>query len=235
MLAKLGIYCNLVVETRAASIAPAVLSLVRAHTEKAAPPRALYCDFPFGRPLGRPGDPSFQRGVMEKMFALLAEQGRPVHVDYATAIPDQWGTPTDINLSVPPSALHPALAEIAVLRELFERWPGDGWAEPLPLPWDGHMIQEAISGFIGIAMGIPWEKTGLPAHPTDSALAIRCYAEAAVLQSLAGIPPARSVARWFYERSQAGRSSWRRNVRWWLREPAGMIGSISPPMSTACP
>ena len=36
-----------------------------------APPRALYCEFPLGRPLGRPDDPALQRDVLDRALALV--------------------------------------------------------------------------------------------------------------------------------------------------------------------
>jgi hypothetical protein len=39
------------------------ISLVREHTEKINPPRALWVPFELGRPVGPPDEPAFQRRV----------------------------------------------------------------------------------------------------------------------------------------------------------------------------
>ena len=46
------------------------ISLVRRHTEMLRPPRALYVPFPFGMPLGHPGDEAQQRRVLDALLAL---------------------------------------------------------------------------------------------------------------------------------------------------------------------
>lgn len=47
------------------------ISLVRRHTELLTPPRALYVPFPFGMPLGHPGDAAQQHRVLDALFGLL--------------------------------------------------------------------------------------------------------------------------------------------------------------------
>mgnify|MGYP000284807589 CR=1 FL=1 len=42
----------------AAGMATVALGSVRKQIESTAPPRGLWCDFPLGRPLGKPGDPA---------------------------------------------------------------------------------------------------------------------------------------------------------------------------------
>ncbi|MEM9560964.1 MAG: selenoprotein B, partial [Actinomycetota bacterium] len=52
-----------------------------------APPRGLWCDFPLGRPLGKPGDPEFQHRVLATAFSLLDADG-PVFAEFPEAIVD---------------------------------------------------------------------------------------------------------------------------------------------------
>ena len=54
------------------------ISLVREHTEKVKPPRALYVPFPFGHALGRPDDPELQHRVLRAALDLLSEAAGPV-------------------------------------------------------------------------------------------------------------------------------------------------------------
>ena len=53
-----------------AGLATVALSIIRGQVETTRPPRALHCEFPLGRPLGRPGDPALQRRVIDAAFAL---------------------------------------------------------------------------------------------------------------------------------------------------------------------
>jgi hypothetical protein len=65
------------------------ISLVREHTVKIKPPRALWVPFPLGRPLGVPGDPAFQRKVLLSVLALLDEPKGPVLKDFPEDAPGQ--------------------------------------------------------------------------------------------------------------------------------------------------
>ena len=55
----------------AEGMATVALGSIRKQIEGSAPPRGLWCDFPLGRPLGKPGDPEFQHRVLDVAFALL--------------------------------------------------------------------------------------------------------------------------------------------------------------------
>src|SRR5262245_50168479 len=52
--------------------------MVREHTEKVKPPRALWVPFPFGHALGRPNDPELQHRVLRAALQLLEEPAGPV-------------------------------------------------------------------------------------------------------------------------------------------------------------
>lgn len=54
------------------------LSLVRLHTEIIKPPRALWVPFEFGRPLGAPNNPEFQKRVLLAALKLLESTEGPV-------------------------------------------------------------------------------------------------------------------------------------------------------------
>ena len=54
-----------------AGLSTVSISLVREHTERIVPPRALWVPFEFGRPLGVPGDADFQRRVLVAALKLL--------------------------------------------------------------------------------------------------------------------------------------------------------------------
>jgi hypothetical protein len=99
------------------------ISLVREHTEKVKPPRALFVPFPFGHPLGEANQPQLQTRVMRAALALLDEAHGPVLVDY----PDDVYAGQDINLSqassVPDAPRDVDVAfEVTSLRPYYELW-----------------------------------------------------------------------------------------------------------------
>ncbi len=66
----------------AEGIATTSISMVREHTEKLKPPRALFVPFPFGHALGRADDPALQHRVLRAALDLLAEPAGPVLRDF---------------------------------------------------------------------------------------------------------------------------------------------------------
>jgi hypothetical protein len=70
-------------------IPTAGISLVRPHTEKIRPPRALWVPFQLGHPLGAPDDPAFQRRVLLAQLGLLESPGpAPVLQDFPEDEPE---------------------------------------------------------------------------------------------------------------------------------------------------
>lgn len=68
-------------------LATTQISLIRIHSERTNPPRALWVPFELGRPLGVPNDAAFQTRVIRAALGLLdAEQG-PLLVDYGEEVP----------------------------------------------------------------------------------------------------------------------------------------------------
>ena len=70
-------------------LATTQVSLVREHTVKMKPPRALWVPFEHGRPLGAPNDPAFQRRVVLVVLGLLASRdgSGPLLVDFPDDAP----------------------------------------------------------------------------------------------------------------------------------------------------
>lgn len=58
------------------------ISLIRLHTEKIKPPRALAVPFELGRPLGAPNEPDFQRRVLHEVLRLIERPSGPVLEDF---------------------------------------------------------------------------------------------------------------------------------------------------------
>ncbi len=108
-------------------IATTSISLVREHTEKIKPPRALFVPFPFGHALGRPNDPALQHRVLHAALDLLNAPDGPVLVDFPDdAEPgDQPGAPTQAS-AVKPAENIPAdvAAEVRTARGRYEQWLG---------------------------------------------------------------------------------------------------------------
>ena len=98
------------------------ISLIREHTEKLKPPRALWVPFPFGLPLGHPDDVAEQRAVLDAVLALLNEPDVPVLRDFAGDLaPGETGTSIQAS-AVEPSALLGLADEVTTMRRYWEQW-----------------------------------------------------------------------------------------------------------------
>ncbi len=75
-------------EIEQAGVATVSLSLLREFSEKVRPPRALWVPFPFGRPLGAPGEPAIQRRTLAAALQLLERSDGPV-LEELTLSPDE--------------------------------------------------------------------------------------------------------------------------------------------------
>jgi hypothetical protein len=88
-------------------LATTQISLIRLHTEKIKPPRALWVPFELGRPLGAANDAVFQRRVLLAVLGLLEAEHGPVLVDFPEEAPaaeasDMEGWVCPIKLAPPP-------------------------------------------------------------------------------------------------------------------------------------
>lgn len=63
------------------------ISLIREHTEKIKPPRALWVPFELGRPFGVPGDAVWQTRVLRAVLELLEAPSGPVLADFPDDVP----------------------------------------------------------------------------------------------------------------------------------------------------
>ena len=68
-----------------------LIGFVKEHMEVIKPPRALWLNFPMGRPLGKPNDPEFQKKVIRVAFELLQKSPAPVLEDFPEIIPVKEG------------------------------------------------------------------------------------------------------------------------------------------------
>jgi len=64
-------------EIERAGITTIGISLVREYTEKVKPPRTVFLRWPFGHPLGEPGNRAQQRAVLFEAFRALYQIRHP--------------------------------------------------------------------------------------------------------------------------------------------------------------
>ena len=64
-----------------------LVGFVKEHIEIIKPPRALWLNFPMGRPLGKPNNPEFQKKVIRTAFDLFEKSSGPVLDDFSEIIP----------------------------------------------------------------------------------------------------------------------------------------------------
>lgn len=106
-------------------IATTSISMVREHTEKTKPPRALFVPFPFGYALGRPNDPELQHRVLRAALDLFSEPGGPVLRDFPDdAEPgDQPAAPAQASgIASATSVPEDAALETSQMRRYHEQW-----------------------------------------------------------------------------------------------------------------
>jgi hypothetical protein len=189
----------------AAGLATVALSLVRPHIERIHPPRALHCEFPLGRPLGRPRDPKFQRRVLDAAFALLDRPTGPVLEDFPEVIEDDADTP--LACSVPPRydpSVPAAVDEARALRPAWDRAHAQFGHTQVGRVVDADGVPDAVAGFVRIIEGTPWPQARLPGDPAAVAMDIRSYYEEAALALAEHVPSARATESWLFRSTETG-------------------------------
>ncbi len=191
----------------AAGLATIVLGSNRSVVERMNPPRVLHCEFPLGRPLGKPGDAAFQRDVLERAFALL-EATAPTIVDHPETIESDE---TPMACSLPPRHdpdLPAAVDEAQALRAAYDRAVAKRGTTSVGRAIGADQVPDALAVLHQWAEGAPWAETLLP-DPNTVAIAhdIRTYYEEAGLELVDGPPPAgRAAEAWFHEQTEAGKT-----------------------------
>ena len=154
-------------------LATAQISLIRVHTEKIRPPRALWVPFELGRPLGAPDEPAFQTRVLRALLGLLDAEAGPVLADFPDDAPeaeDMEGWSCPVNFAAPPddagdlrTAVTREIAALAPWHDLAQKTRGattgatgapiadvarfllDLRDDPAtPSPWPEHASAEAL-------------------------------------------------------------------------------------------
>ena len=190
----------------AAGIATVVVSSIRPMAEKVAPPRALHCEFPLGRPLGKPNDAEFQSDVLARAFALLDAPSGPVLVDHPEVVesdesPAACALPPRYDPSLPA-----CVDEANGLRKAFDRTLAGRGVTSVGRVVSADEVPAALAALDAIATGTPWTEAGLPGgNPVALCHDISAYYEEAALALVDGpAPVGRAVQDWFYDRTQAG-------------------------------
>lgn len=192
----------------AAGIATVVLAATRSVVERMHPPRSLFCDFPLGRPLGKPGDAGFQHDVLATAFGLLDRAQGPVLEDYPERIE---ADETPLTCSLPPR-FDPDLAasvdEAKGLRKAYERARARRGVTSVGRSIDADAVPAALQVLEDIAAGTPWNEAGIPGGNTTALCHdIRTYYEEAALELVDGpVPQGRAAEAWFFESTEAGRT-----------------------------
>ena len=195
--------CVLAHVLEAAGIATVALVSNRIVAERMHPPRALYGEFPLGRPLGIPGDADFQRDVLRRAFALLDAPEVPVLVDHPVRLEIEE---EPLACTIPPrfdASLPPAVDEARALRAAWDRSHQARGATSVGRVTDADGIPDLVALLVRIADGERWDEVGLPGDPVSCAHDLRTYYEEAAI-ALAGGVTSGSTEVWFSERTEAG-------------------------------
>ena len=104
-----------------AGLSTVAIALLKEHAARVRPPRALFVPFPFGRALGKAGDPDLQHTVIAAALGLLESQSAPVLAEF----PEEEGGPVRLVQASDVAALDvggSAADEVTGLRQFYERW-----------------------------------------------------------------------------------------------------------------
>ena len=171
------------------------------------PPRALYCEFPLGRPLGKPSDPVFQREVIERGLDLLGAS-EPVLATYPEVVESDE---TPLVCSIPPRHdpnISPPVDEAQGLRAAYDRALAARGTTSVGRAIDADSVPAALEVLHQWATGASWEDVALPGKNTVAVSHdIRTYYEEAAMELVAGSTPGgRAAEAWFFEETEAGRT-----------------------------
>ena len=182
-----------------------MLSSIRGQTERLQPPRALHCEFPLGRPLGRPNDPQLQRRILLSAFDLLNEKAGPVLETFPEKIMD--GTAEPLACPMPERSdlnVIPAVDEARGLRSAYDRTFDRRGVSQVGRTCGPDEIPAMLEAFNLVADGVPWNEVGLLGNPIDVAMDIRAYYEEAAIALVDHVPSAQSGVSWLYQKTETG-------------------------------
>lgn len=198
--------CTLARALEASGIATVSLLANRQQAEQIGPPRGLDCDFPLGRPLGRPLDPAFQRRVLDAAFGMLPHREAPRIDRFDEVIEDEADQP--LSCPIPPR-LDPnvpaAVSEARGLRPAYDRGVERIGRTQVGRIVEADGIPDAIRPFVEVVEGKPWNEVEFPGNdPTTVLMDIRAYYEEAALGLSDHVPAARASESWYYRKTKMG-------------------------------
>lgn len=200
--------CTLAHIFEAAGLHTVTLASIRPVAVEMRPPRALYCEFPLGRPLGVPRDADYQRGVLRLALSMIEDATEPELADHPDVIEADTAP---LACSLPPRFdpdLLPAVDEAQGLRKAFDRAFAARGHTSVGRVLGPDDIGPALVELDGIANGTDWLEADLPGSDTISSVHdIRTYYEEAALELVDGpVPGGRAAEEWFYEQTEAGKT-----------------------------
>lgn len=181
---------------------------VRGQAERVKAPRALYCEFPLGRPLGRPLDPMYQHQVLAAAFALLETPAErvPILVEYPDVIAEKGSEA--LVCTLPPRfdpQAPPAVDEASGLRAAYQRTLARTGCTAFGKALTLDTVPAAVQGFLAIADGATVDQASLPGDPASCAADLRAYYEEAALALADHVPAARQAEAWFFTKTEVGK------------------------------
>ena len=199
--------CTLAHVFEAAGLATVAISAIKDVSSRMHPPRVLHCEFPLGRPLGKPNDAAFQHDVLRRAFALLECNSGPVFEEYPEAI---VGAEEAISCSLPPRfdpSLPPAVDEARGIRKAYDRARARRGVTSVGRVIDADGVPGALAVLREIADGADWTTVEIPGRNTIAVVHdIRTYYEEAALELVEGPDPGpRGAEAWFFEKTEAGK------------------------------
>lgn len=199
------------------------LASIRSYPERMKPPRALYCEFPLGRPLGKPSDAAFQRRVLETALALLDGGPVPVLEDFPDKIDDGAGEP--LACALPPrhdASVPPAVDEARGLRLAYDRQRAATGRTNVGHVTSADGVPRMLASLVRVAGGTPLEEAELPPDLRGVGLDVRAYYEEAATALAGHVPAARQAESWLFQRTEAGKV---------LKEAQGTLREAGTPRS----
>ncbi len=189
----------------AAGLATVVFASMIEVVELMRPPRALYCEFPLGRPLGKPEDTAFQLDVLRRGLALLDAESPIIETHPEVIESDETPMACRLPPRHDPSA-PPAVDEARGLRAAYDRALAKRGVTAVGRVLDASSIPDALAVLHEWAEGGDWKQTPLPGKNTVAVCHdIRAYYDEAALELVTGPPPGgRSAEAWFFEQTEAG-------------------------------
>jgi hypothetical protein len=135
------------------------MSLVREHTVKIKPPRAVWVPFPFGLSIGHRNDIAEQRAVLDLAFSTLEAAEGPVLLDFVAKARNERAAPlqaSEVDVDATARSIDP-VAEVDDIRARWEKRPATPHtrvgASTVPPARFGEMVRflQAYAGGDGAA------------------------------------------------------------------------------------